>query len=80
MLEVRKKKRPGEIVGYVIVLIVLVALIWIALWVFGGAPGKRFKGIEKFRGDSPTEFSRDRFVLLSDLDGAGNPLDFGSMA
>ncbi len=80
MLEALKKKRPGEIIGYVIVLIVLVALIWIALWVFGGAPGKRFKGIEKFRGDSPTEISRDRFVLLPDLDGAGNPLDLGSMA
>ena len=68
MLEALKKKRPAEIVGYVIVLIVLAGLIWIAVWIFGGAPGKRFKGIEKFRGECPSEISRDRFVLLRDLE------------
>ena len=49
-------KSVGEVVGKVIIGVVLVGLIVIVYYVVSGQwGGKRFRGIEKFRGDHVVE-------------------------
>lgn len=56
-------KNLGDIVGKVIIGVVLVGLIVIVYYVVSGQwGGKRFRGIEKFRGEQAVEAPLHRFV------------------
>ncbi|MBK35899.1 MAG: hypothetical protein CME26_10270 [Gemmatimonadetes bacterium] len=56
-------KDVGDIVGKVIIGVVVVALIVIVYFVVSGQwGGKRFRGIEKFRGDQRVEAPLHRFA------------------
>jgi len=41
-----------RIVGYIIVAALVVGLAFLVYWIIAAQPGKRFRGIEKLRGES----------------------------
>jgi len=46
-----KHRQTREIVGYVLVGIVVLGVIYLAYWLITEKPGRRFRGIEKIRGE-----------------------------
>ena len=46
-----KHRQTKEIVGYVILAIVVLGVIYLSYWLITEKPSRRFRGIEKIRGE-----------------------------
>lgn len=50
-----KQRRQRQVIGYVLVGIVVVGLIYLVYWLITENPKARFRGIERLRGEAPTQ-------------------------
>jgi len=55
LLLAEKQRRQRQVIGYVLVGIMVVGLIYLAYWLITEKPSRRFRGIEKLRGEIPVQ-------------------------
>ncbi len=50
----KRQAKRRQVVGYVLIAVMIVGLLYICWWVFTHEDSRRFRGIEKFRGGIET--------------------------
>lgn len=66
-----RRRRVEEIIGYVLIAVLVLGLIYLTYWIVTEKPRPRYKGIEKFRGDlSPYRLD----VTLTMAEHGGRPV------